>query len=132
MKRLFLFVLLLCPALFSCQKDEIKIDPEHPLIGLWNLAGYHENIVVYARQQKFSDNPGFTFHSDGTLIVRQNSSFCGTPPITYANYEGNWNILNDTLLQVSSGYWGGVFHYKIDVESVTADSLKVIMISENN
>jgi hypothetical protein len=131
MKRIFFIALLIFPGLFSCQKNELKIDPEHPLIGLWNLSEYQDNMVVYSRQNEFKDNPGINFHADGTLTVRQNSGWCGTPPVSYANYEGSWSTLNDTLLQVSAGYWGGTLNYRVDVESVTADSLKVIMIYEN-
>ena len=131
MKRFFIIAVLLIPALLSCQEDELTVDPGHPLIGLWNLTEYCGDAVIYVRQQEFTDNQGYDLHADGTLTVRQNSGFCGTPPISYADYKGSWNILNDTLLQLSTDYWGGTLNYEMDIESLTADSLKVIMIYEN-
>jgi hypothetical protein len=47
------------------------------------------------------------------------------------NYAGTWTIVNDTLLQINDGYWGGTTSYKLDIESVTRDSLKINMVYEN-
>jgi hypothetical protein len=131
MKRIFLFVLLLCPFLNSCHKDEIRIDSDNLIVGVWNYADYQQNISVYARQKDFSDNPCLNFKDDGTLIERKNAGWCGTPPISYADYNGTWTVLNDTLLEIKVGYWGGTTNYKLDIESVSKDSLKVIMIYDN-
>jgi hypothetical protein len=132
MKRIFL--LLLLPSLFlsMCQKDKISIDPENLIIGVWNLSGYHNNSVVYSRQKDFAQIPGYKFKTDGTLTERKNSGWCGTPPVSYADYDGTWSILNDTLLQIKDGYWGGTTNYKIDIESITKDSLKIQTIWESN
>jgi hypothetical protein len=131
MKKLFLFVLLFSPVLFSCQKDKLVVDPDNPLIGIWNQSDYLEKAIVYTRQTEFSDNPCYKFNADGTLLERKNAGFCGTPPITYSDYDGSWSMLNDTIIQITSGYWGGTMTYKLDIESVSDNTLKVEAIYEN-
>jgi hypothetical protein len=84
---------------------------------------------VYTRSQEFASTFCYRFNSDGTLIERKNSGWCGTPPISYADYSGNWTILNDTLIQISVGYWGGSEKYNLDIESISSDSLQVIRTS---
>lgn len=132
MKRTSLLVVILIPLLFSCHEDEIKIDRDNLLIGTWNFSVYQDNIAVYTRSLEFSENHAYKFNPNGTLLERKIAGFCGTPPISYTNYDGSWTILNDTLLEINSEYWGGTTLYKLDVESVSENSLKVIMISGTN
>lgn len=131
MKRIFLFAMLLSPVLFSCHKDEIIVDSNNLMVGVWNHANYRGNVSGYSRQKDFVQGPGYQFNADGSLIERKISGWCATPPVSYADYDGNWTILNDTLIQISSGYWGGTTTYTLDVESVTADSLKVRILYES-
>jgi hypothetical protein len=131
MKKSLLFVLLLSPLLFSCQKDKFVVDPDNPLPGIWSQSDYVENVIVYTRQDEFTDNPCYKFNADGTLLERKNAGFCGTPPITYSDYDGSWSMLNDTIIQITSAYWGGTMTYKLDIESVTDNTLKVVAIYED-
>jgi hypothetical protein len=131
MKRNLLLVIFLVPVLFSCHKDEFKIDPNNLLIGVWNQSDYQGNVIVYARQKGFADNPCYKFNIDGTLVERKNSGFCGTPPVSYADYDGSWTMLNDTLMQITSGYWGGTSTYKLEINLVTTDSLKVTYVFDS-
>jgi len=128
MKRLALLSILLGSLFISCAKDEIKIDPDNLLIGIWIYSHFQDNTGIYIRNQDFVDNHCYKFNSDGTLIERKNSGWCGTPPITYADYTGSWTVLNDTLIQIKVGYWGGNMAYKLDIESVSSNSLKVEFI----
>ena len=127
MKRIILLLILL-PVLFSCKKDEFKIDPDNLLIGVWNQSGYQGNTMVYSRQNDFVQNSCIKFNADGTLLERKNAGWCGTPPISYADYDGDWMMLNDTIIQITSGYWGGTMTYMLDIESVTRDSLKIAQV----
>jgi hypothetical protein len=130
MKRFFLFLLLFFLVLNACRKDELKIDPNNLLIGVWNYVEYQQYTAVYARQQAFTQNPGYNFKADGTLTERKNAGWCGTPPVSYADYPGTWTITNDTMLRIDDSYWGGTTGYTLIIESVTRDSLKVNMVYE--
>ena len=128
MKKNSLLIAILTSILFSCTKDNIEIDPNNLILGIWNSSGYQDNTQIYTRSNGFSENPCYQFNQDGTLLERKNAGWCGTPPVTYSDYPGKWTILNDTLIRVEVGYWGGTATYDLDVESVNSDYLKVISI----
>ena len=125
MKIYYILTLVLCSLLLSCTKEEIKIDPDNLLIGTWDYTGYHNNMSIYTRSLDFSDNHCYRFNSDGTLVERNISGWCATPPVSYDNYDGTWTILNDTLIQIHVEYWGGMRDYKMGINSVDRDSLKI-------
>jgi hypothetical protein len=116
--------------LFACNKDEIKIDSDNLLLGIWTYSEYQNDAAVYTRSDGFTDNPCYKFKSDGSLLERKNSGFCGTPPITYSDYDGSWSVINDTIIEIKSAYWGGEMTYSLDIESVTMDTLKVKTLLE--
>jgi hypothetical protein len=130
MKNLILFTTLLFLS-FGCSKDNNQIDPDNLLIGVWNFSESNNNDNIYIRSSEFIEDHGYKFNGDGTLTERQNSGWCGTPPITYANYPGTWNLINDTLISLDVGYWGGTTKYKLDIQSVDSDFLIVSFIPEN-
>ncbi len=125
---IFFFLLILG----ACSKDEIKIDPDNLLIGVWNYSGYQDNSLIFSRNNEFTDNHCYRFDADGTLTERKNSGWCGTPPISYADFSGTWTILNDTLIQINVGYWGGTTSYRLDIEELDSNSLKALYIYDEN
>jgi hypothetical protein len=129
MRRISLILLLLGSILSSCTKNEIKIDPDNLLIGTWNYSEYTGDLNIYTRSLDFTDTHCYKFNSDGSFIERSISGWCATPPVSYSNYPGTWTILNDTLIQINGTYWGGATTFKLDIESVTTTSLKVIRVS---
>lgn len=129
MKKLYILTIILYSLLVSCTKEEIKIDPNNLLIGTWNYAGYHNNVSVYARSLDFSDNHCYKFISNGTLVERNISGWCATPPVSYDNYDGTWTILNDTLIHIHVEYWGGTRDYRLGIYTVNRDSLKIEEVS---
>jgi hypothetical protein len=122
----FLFI---CSA---CSKDEIKTDPDNLLVGLWIYSGFQDNTNIFLRNTEFVDNHCYRFNSDGTLTERKNSGWCGTPPVSYADYSGTWTIINDTLIQINVGYWGGTTSYMLDIEAVDSNSLKTSYVPGEN
>jgi hypothetical protein len=131
MRKTFLFLSFFLVLISSCTKDEVKVDPDNPLIGIWNYSGFQDNIYIFSRDDRFTDNHGYRFNPDGTLTERKNSGWCGTPPISYADYKGSWAMLNDTLIQIDVGYWGGTTVYRLDVEQIDSNSLRAILLYEN-
>jgi hypothetical protein len=131
MKKSYMIFIFLGALIFSCTKDEIKIDPNNPLIGIWNYSSQETNTLVFTRSQEFSDNYCYRFNVDGTLIERNISGWCATPPVSYTNYQGNWTMQNDTLINVNVTYYDGKRNYKLAIEEVNANSLKLIYRSGN-
>jgi hypothetical protein len=127
-----LLILILIFSLFSfCTKDEIKINPNDPLIGIWDFSEYQDNAIIFTRSQVFIDNYCYKFNSDGTLIERNIAGRCATPPVSYTDYRGRWTILNDTLIHLDVNYFDISGTYKLDIEAVTLNSLKIIYIGDN-
>jgi hypothetical protein len=128
MKNASLLIILFVLLFTSCKKDETNFDSNNPLLGIWNVSEYVGNATVYNRSTAFINEYGYEFKSGGTLIERQNAGWCGTPPITYADYAGTWSVINDTLIQVEVAYWGGISSYQLDIELVDAEHLVAALI----
>ena len=127
MKKPYILTIILFSLLFSfsCNKVENNIDTNNLIIGTWNYAGYLNNVSIYARNLDFSNNHCYRFNSDGTLVERNISGWCATPPVSYDNYDGTWAIINDKVIQINVEYWGGMRTYRLDINSVNRDSLKI-------
>ena len=96
------------------------------LYGTWVRVGYEENSTVLRKSGDLDDNQyGLIFRRDGKLTERKNSGWCGTPPTTYASYEGEWKKLPNSLLEITVGYWGGTTSYRMEIVSLSYDELKI-------
>ncbi|CAF4035510.1 unnamed protein product, partial [Rotaria sp. Silwood1] len=93
-----------------------------PIVGIWVLS----NDGNYTRFTQFlSNKPGYEFKSNGQLVRYGNVGWCGTPPITYGNFDGQWNFINDTTLTIRSRYWGGYYTENVRYQFLTDDKNKV-------
>jgi hypothetical protein len=131
MKKLLLTAIILYSLFISCSKDDIKIDPDNLLIGTWIYTKSHNNLDVYTRSLNFEDKHCYRFNLDGTMLERNIAGWCGTPPVTYDNYDGTWSYFNDSILNIKVEYWGGTRDYRLGIYSVDRDSLKVEFLPEN-
>ena len=123
MKR---FVLMIVPALIcgvvlmtGCEKQESDFEEFEEfeefdnIIGCWAKPEYEYDIypiavIRYKRVKTLPTNsPSVKFLNDGTLIERKNAGDCGTPPITYGDFSGNWQIENTNDIKIDVAYWGG-------------------------
>jgi hypothetical protein len=129
MKKLFFLFFLLISLMSSCSKNDIKIDKNNLLIGTWIYSHSTVDAFVYTRAQEFTQTPGYRFNLDGTLVERNLSGFCATPPVSYSDYSGNWTFLKENLIQVNRNNYEGSKSYKLDIQLVNADSLKVLQIN---
>jgi hypothetical protein len=131
MKKIFPVFIFTGLLLFYCTKDKIKIDPKNLMIGTWDYSGYLDNTSIFTRSEEFINNHCYRFNPDGSLTERNYAGFCATPPVSYSDYQGSWTILNDTLISVNVGYWGGTMTYKLDIESVNSNTLKLVNIGND-
>ena len=77
-----------------------------------------------------ANSPSIKFLNDGTLIERKNSGWCGTPPIAYADFSGNWRVQNGNII-IDVAYWGGMEQRAWKIIDVTNTSLKIEINVEN-
>lgn len=116
----------------GCDKNDTTIPmSSDPVVGYWINRQYNDSTISFERSDALRDaDYGLAFKSGGKLVERKNTGWCGTPPIVYDDYEGSWTK-NDSILDITASYWGGVAIYKWKLLSVTDSSLEVRVISED-
>jgi hypothetical protein len=105
-------------------------DEDYPLpddlFGTWVRAEYEEGIMTLRESEELEqDEYGFRIHPDGRFLERKNAGWCGTPPISYENYDGEWKGLSESLLEITVGYWGGTTSYRMEIVSLGSADLHV-------
>jgi hypothetical protein len=119
----------------SCGRPTDPIEDNHgfsPLYGTWVWAGYEERATVLRRSSELDDNLyGLIIRPRGKLTERKSAGWCGTPPIIYANYEGEWKALSRKLLEITVGYWGGTTSYHMEIVSRSPEELKIVYHYDN-
>ena len=133
MKRLLLVFITI--SMLACEKDQLAVEnlgENVSIIGTWvevvdiSLPPVYDGVTRLSRSEELDpDLYGFIFHEDGSFTERKNSGWCGTPPISYDNFEGTWSPLNDTLIDITVGYWGGTLTYQMWIQSMEGDELGI-------
>jgi hypothetical protein len=115
----------------SCKKDYIQtINPSGKLIGYWINPIAIDSLWKYERANALIENDyGFIFTSNNLFIERKNSGWCGTPPISYENFEGTWDW-NDSIVDIDVPFWGGIANYRWKIISIDNKSLTIYKLRE--
>ena len=119
----------------GCTKQNLNLESFDNIIGCWTNPKYADNadgksIIYYEKSNTLmSNSEGIKFLKNGTLIERKNASFCGTPPITYADYSGKWQVHNSDNIKIDVAYWGGMEHRIVKIINVTDSTLKIEILS---
>ena len=110
----------------SCEREtpDAKV-PEELLIGYWISPEYHDSLITYQKADGFDYGPGFEFRMGGKLTERKNDGWCGTPPVTYGNFDGTYTLSQEGMLEVVSPYWGGIIRTRFAIVSIDQTSLKL-------
>jgi hypothetical protein len=131
MKKTFLIFSIIFVVFFSsCKQNENAIDPQNPLIGTWVYTDYEqinstEYVTVYSRKPSFdNNNSGISFKANNQLIERKNIGFCGTPPISYGEYNGSYS-LKDKQITTESDSWNGKTTERYEIVSIDDKLLKI-------
>jgi len=126
------FALLLIALTFvSCMEDPQRsaLDKGPAPVGIWSNISYQDNSLILEKGPKLQDNTyGYRFLSNGKLIHRANSGFCGTPPIATSDFEGTWKRDGD-IIRLEAGFWGGTQVQEWKILSDTGKTLQVEVIS---
>lgn len=130
--KTFMISLILGIAVLSCDKDDNDMnDFQLKLIGNWITYNYNDSTIIYKKVSNLKDNEyGFSFKLGGNFIERKNAGWCGTPPITYADFKGTW-ILNDSIIYIVVGYWGGQVEYKWKIIFLDNRNLSIFIVYDN-
>jgi hypothetical protein len=128
-------LLMMIALMASCGKE--NMGPENlgknvDIVGTWieesdrSLPALEDSTTRLIRSEELDqDRYGFSIKEDGTFLERKNAGWCGTPPISFGNFEGTWTALSDSLLQITVGYWGGTMSYQIRIVSLDKETLRI-------
>lgn len=117
----------------ACKKENQPIiEAPEGLIGCWINPQYTDSVVVFEKAPALTESYGFRFKDNDSLIERKNAGWCGTPPITYGDFNGTYSF-NDSIIDASVFYSGGSTRYtwkllSLDNESLTLKLLNVVYI----
>ena len=120
----------------GCKKQELNLEGFDNIIGCWANPVYEYDIypkavILYKRVKTLPANSSsIKFLNDGTLIERKNAGWCGTPPIVYADFSGNWRVQNKNII-IDVAYWGGMEQKTWKIIDVTNTSLRIEINVEN-
>ena len=124
-----LVILLLTLVMAACEKELVDTETlgeNAGIIGTWVENGYEDDLTLLNRANKLDPSKyGFTMEDNGSFIERKNAGWCGTPPITYDNFEGTWEALSDSLIEITVSYWGGTMTYQMRIVSLDAEDLRI-------
>lgn len=125
-KTAFLLLLL---AVWSCEKqapDPEKLGENSGIVGTWVEGGTDGDVTLLQRAMELDpERYGFIIHEEGGFTEHKNSGWCGTPPISYGYFEGTWEAVSDSLMEITVGYWGGTMTYQIRIVSLEEEALRI-------
>ncbi len=118
---LFLFILLNV----SCKKSISEIESSS-LYGAWVETDWNNGIQELRKSVEPDEHKyGFIIYKNGRFVEHANSGGCGTPPIVYANYEGNWKYLGSNSLHITVDSWNGTTNFDLKIISIEAHKLRI-------
>ena len=122
--RIYYTTILFFLLFSACEKENEQTYPSpEDLTGHWINPEYNDTFVTFERSAGLKpDDYGFSILPDHKFIERKNTSWCGTPPVIYGDYEGTWMQV-DSVIYITVGYWGGSVNYKWTVVLMNGDKL---------
>ncbi|MBI3195683.1 MAG: hypothetical protein HYZ34_14635 [Ignavibacteriae bacterium] len=137
MIKIILISLIMLTLLNSCERPDTNSFPTNPspteITGTWIYHQAKDSTVVLLKSDSLNkDCYGFTIHPDGKFIERKNIGWCGTPPISYDNFQGTWQYQTEQSLQITVGYWGGQEKYILKIISLSSTIIEIYYQSREN
>lgn len=132
MKNMYILFLLSILMIFNgCRENEL-FQQEESLHGYWVNPVYTGQEITFMRSTGFiADEYGICFKENRKLVERKNTGWCGTPPVSYDEYEGTWKQNGDRLL-LHLSYWGGWMDVEWEIVSLDEEFLIVKVIEKNS
>ena len=93
-------LLLILGFLFPMNSENNQaLSLEDNIVGVWEMQYTEQNKMTYKKVKKLaSDQGGIEFLADGTVKLKRNAGWCGTPPISYAEFTGTWKVEGKSLI----------------------------------
>ena len=92
-------ILVVLIAFISCNKNEnAPIVETNLLIGNWSKVIYENDQLIFNRVNELpKEEYGLSFKEEYPTFLEKTSGWCGTPPLSFFDIEGTWEIKKDIL-----------------------------------
>ncbi|MAL58602.1 MAG: hypothetical protein CMC14_00990 [Flavobacteriaceae bacterium] len=118
----YIAILILSIIFTSFQITESKVSDF--LFQKWIYEDYQNGNLIYESKRNFKkDKPGIEFKENGAITRKQNSGWCGTPPIVYETVYGTWKNVSDSLLEIEYKDWSGLRKDTLQIIELTKSKL---------
>ena len=119
----YIVILGLCLTFSSFYKPESKTSEF--LFQKWVYENYENDNLTYESRWKFKKHkPGIEFKENGTIIRKQNSSWCGNE-IEFETVSGKWKKISESLLEIEYKNWSGMNKDTLQIVELTKSKLIV-------
>ncbi len=93
---------------FSCtsssEPENHQFEAVVPL-GTWVYSGNDDSLSIYYSASQFEqDKPGIAFEKE-YIFIERTTGWCGTPPLTYSNVEGKWEVFDNNTMKITCSNW---------------------------
>jgi hypothetical protein len=129
LNKLALFIAII--VLVACEKSNDSISNDSvKLIGNWINPVAIDTIWKFEKASSLRNNDyGFSFKSNKLFVERTNAGWCATPPISYADFHGTWEM-SDSIININVAYWGGLSNYQWKIISIDNRNLIIYRLKE--
>lgn len=124
-------------SLISCNKindpnnEKIEINTQNLILGYWtNSITDDGNTFIFQRTSEFKNDYGLYFGENFNYIERNNVGGCGTPPITYGDFKGDFDLLDSNII-INVDFWGGEAKINWKLISVNDSLLTLERVSQD-
>lgn len=121
--KLYFYILanliMFSPTIFS-QHEQIN-----SLFQTWAFSGNQSDTLIYKASNKNTEAHLYTFSEKGSVEVKQNAGWCGTPPISYSDYTGKWEKTGNNTFNLTYPFWGGIVYETWKIISCNSSELKI-------
>lgn len=96
----------------SCEENSITIHADNLLLGSWIDPIYDEETTTFKRGNGLPNEAYGVAFSQTKDFTERTSGFCGTPPLTFFNVDGSFE-LEDTLIKITVHSYPSFYQWRI-------------------
>jgi hypothetical protein len=96
--KTILFLVLVTTIGCSQENETIPINASDKLIGHWINPVYTETELQLTRASSLKDDGYGLSFLEKTQCVERSSGWCGTPPLSFMDFQGTWTRTDSVLI----------------------------------
>lgn len=118
-----LFLLLVTTIGCSPENEVIPINPSNKLIGHWINPVYTGTELQLTRASSLKDGEYGLSFLEKTQCVERSSGWCGTPPLSFMDFQGTWTRTDSVLIMTIDNGINGLQNIKWVIKTLNDKTL---------